>query len=116
VQYLEKKRYIKTRRIGDRLEVCLTADGKARILRDRLAAIRTRLGSGWIWLVVFDFPESERIRRDQWRRFLKWLGMKYLQKSVWYTDRDIGREISEMVRRGGFGEWVQVLLAQKITS
>lgn len=115
VQYLARKRYIKTRRIGDRLEVCLTADGEARVLRDRLAAIKARLGGGWVWLVTFDFPESERMRRDQWRRYLRWLGMKYLQKSVWCTDRDIGRELALMIHRGGLGEWIQILFALKIT-
>ncbi len=116
VSYLKRQGYVRARRIGDRLEVCLTADGHARVLRDRLRAIKIRLNNGEIWIVIFDFPESERARRDQWRHFLKWLGMKYMQKSVWYTDRDIGREIAEMVRRGGLGEWIQVLKAQKITS
>ncbi len=115
IYYLKRKGWIKARHIGQRLEVCISAAGDRRVWRERLHAVRRRLTGGWIYIIIFDFPETERRRRNQWRQFLQWLGMKYLQKSVWYTDRDIGPEIARMVQREGLDEWIHVLKAQILT-
>lgn len=115
IYYLKRAGWVRARRIGNRLEVCITADGVHRVWRDRLKAVTQRLGGGWVYIIIFDFPESERSRRGQWRQFLKWLGVRYLQKSVWYTDREIGEELARMVKREGLDEWVHVLKAQILT-
>lgn len=40
--------------------------------------------------VSFDIPESMRTRRDKFRRTLKRLGFKQIQKSLWVINKNVG--------------------------
>ena len=115
IYYLRRRGFVKSRRIGNRLEICLTKEGEQRVWRDRLRATSRKVEGGRVCIVIFDFPESEKRRREQWRTFLKWLGMRYLQKSVWYTDRDIGSGLAAKMKREGLEEWIHVLEAKILT-
>ncbi len=84
-------------------------------MRERMRKVRIKLPRHLICLVIFDFPESEHLRRDQWRRFLRWLGLKRLQQSVWMTDRDIAKLLAQFVQDAGLTDWIQVLVAERLT-
>jgi CRISPR/Cas system-associated endoribonuclease Cas2 len=41
-------------------------------------------------LVSFDIPEKKRTNRNQFRRAIKRMGFKQIQKSLWVTNRNVG--------------------------
>ena len=116
LSYLQEKQLVNYRRIGDRLQVCLTSRGAARLLIERMQHIKERLTPGELCVVIFDFPETERNHRNQWRRFLKLLRFRQLQKSVWVTDRDIALLLATMIEDVGLTAWIHVLYARQFTN
>lgn len=80
------------------LEPQITAAGKK-----RLAAVLPLYDSERVWdkklyLVTYDIPEKERVKRNQLRRYLAKIGCGLLQESVWitpYNPKEVIRDYAE---------------------
>lgn len=87
--YVEK---IKTR-AGETVRI--TEKGETKILLFKLDEMKPKRGK-WdkLWRVVFfDISEDDKNKRNQLRRYLKKLGLKQLQESVWISPYKVEDEI-----------------------
>jgi phenylacetic acid degradation operon negative regulatory protein len=60
-------------------------------------------------VVVFDIEEVSKRTREALRQKLKELGFGMLQKSVWITPHDIGKDLREFILSQGLGDEVFVM-------
>jgi len=106
--YLKRQKLIKESRRGERIIFELTDDGKRRLLRAQLrnAPMRT---DGLLTIVIFDIPESERVARELFRRFLKEVGFKRIQHSVWATNQDVRKPFAEFIQEHRAAAWVNII-------
>lgn len=88
IQSLKQRNYIEVKTNKDGQE-SLRYTNKAKLkMLDRIA---DKCGkSELLYLVSFDIPEQLKIKRNQFRRAIKRMGFRQIQKSLWITDRNIG--------------------------
>jgi len=63
-------------------------------------------------LVSFDIPESLRSNRDMFRRAIKRMGFKQIQKSLWVSNRRIGHLVEMAAEEYKVSEYVVYLIAE----
>lgn len=88
----------------------LTEEGKQKIKPYR----PTKLGKDAYLLVTFDIPEKQRFLRDHFRRLLKEMEFKQIQKSVWKSEYDFREVLENEIKLHSMGEKVNVYEATKI--
>jgi DNA-binding transcriptional regulator PaaX len=88
----------------------LTEAGKGKI------AINLQpLLEGGLWLmVIFDISEHQRVSRAKLRSYLKDLGYKPLQRSVWVSDHDNLALVKDAVAELGLGSNVEILRCEPV--
>ena len=59
-------------------------------------------------LMQFDFPEAAKLARDNFRGYLKSIGFKYVQGSVWSTDKDVKAPICALIELLKIERWVKI--------
>src|SRR3989344_2589051 len=59
-------------------------------------------------LVIFDIPEDRTDTRRKFRQVLKEWQFIQVQKSVWLSDRDLGKEVAKIVKEMGLSQHVQI--------
>lgn len=112
---LKKKKYLEERKRGKNLELYLTEKGKKEALRYSILNCNNHLRDKYC-IVVFDIPETERNIRNFFRRFLKDAEFIALQKSVWVTQKDVMRNLMELIRVAGAEKWIHVITATEISN
>ena len=112
---LKRRKWIETKRIGERLLVRLTKQGWQRALRDRIRCTSAKCKEG-ICIVVFDVPESERYVRDALRDILQSCNFTMLQKSVWVSRKDIIKPLCALLQGAKLERWVRILVGKEFTS
>lgn len=88
---LERKGEVELKETPEGMRVIITEKGKRKILEFRLRDLAVKTGK-WdgVWrLVFFDVAEVERGKRDSLRKYLKQIGLKQMQESVWVSPWDI---------------------------
>lgn len=63
-------------------------------------------------LVSFDIPETRRKQRDAFRRSIKQMGFRQIQKSLWVCDRNIGDMVEVTSREFGVEEYVAYFVVE----
>ena len=106
--YLKKKKWIQESRRGERLIYALTDEGRRRLLRSAILKAPPRK-DGLITVVIFDIPESEKTVRVFFRRFLKEVGFRKIQQSVWGIDKNFGNALAEFVRIHKLSPWINII-------
>lgn len=109
---LREKGLVETYALSDKLAYKLTVAGQ------NLTAIRYFDEKNWdgIWrVVIFDIPENRRRIRRILRDRLKVWGFVPWQKSVWASQRNIARELDEIIKELQIEEWVIVLESKNIS-
>jgi len=106
---LRRSKYIKAKKIGDKMIVHLTAKGLTLTLADSLR--RSPKKSTGYTVVIFDIPENVRLARDHWRWLLKQGGFTKLQQSVWCSQRDVYDLITKFAKKYRLEKWVNVFQA-----
>ena len=92
---LERRGVVRIEENNGELVVKITEKGRKEILKYKWTDFKPKSGK-WdgLWrLVFFDVPEKEKRKRDELRGFLKMLGMRQMQESVFVYPYDIGGEI-----------------------
>lgn len=92
---LKQRGYIEVEKINERESVRFTTKARLAIV-ERLGQ-RAKIGRRYL-LFSFDIPERMATQRDKYRRVLKRLGCKQIQKSLWVSNRDIG-ELAELAAK-----------------
>lgn len=112
VAYLKRKKLIKTKKVEGRLLLELSSTGRVELLKREMRE-RPKLPDGYVCLVLFDVPVDARRGRDAFRYFLKGAGFQQVQKSAWFTDRDVIEEVESFVWSARIQPWVVVYLARQ---
>lgn len=92
---LERKGLVEKIETEDGLMVRITDKGRREILKFRLGEMKVKKGrwDGMWRLVFFDIAETSRRKRGELRKYLRQLGLKQMQESVWVTPWEIRDEI-----------------------
>jgi len=113
IKRLCEERYVKLNKEGDRMVMTLTTSGKVRALRSMMRMSKRYLPDNLTCLVSFDFPEAARMARNNFRWFLKGVGFKFVQGSVWATKKDISLLMAALVKLLKIGRWVEIYTVTK---
>ena len=111
---LRRRKFVRTRRLGNKLIVELTDTGRRQILELTLQKA-PKLTPGNYTLVTFDIPEEVRLARRQFRWFLRHAGFTKLQQSVWISPRDTLEPLARFVRQLKIERWVVMCYASHFT-
>lgn len=83
--------------------------------QDKIAINVQPLLKDGLWLmVIFDIAEHQRLSRAKLRRYLKELGYKPLQKSVWVSAHDNLHLVKEAVSELGLAANVDILRCEPV--
>jgi|SRR3989344_342757 len=94
--YLKRKGYLNVGKHNYQIYISLTKEGKqkaGKYLIDDLEIKKPVNWDGKYRIVMFDIPNTTRLRRDVFRGKLKELGFYRLQQSVWVHPYECKREI-----------------------
>ena len=112
---LKRRKWIETKKIGNRIVARLTDQGWQRALRDKIRGETKKCANG-ICIVIFDVPEKQRFVRNILRGFLKEWGFNRLQHSVWMTDKDVTEPVMLLLQRRNLDRWIRVVQGQVLSS
>ncbi|MEK7664647.1 MAG: hypothetical protein AAB361_00735 [Patescibacteria group bacterium] len=118
--YLKRNGLIEIKKDGHDIVVTLTEKGKKRANKYKIDELKIETPKIWdrLWrVVIFDIPDSQKIKRNAFRGKLKELGFYSLQKSVWLHPFDCKKEINFL--RNFFRldkKQIEILLVKEIDS
>lgn len=97
IQYLRRAGYITCTRGNSGVTIALKHRSKQRAMETFFVArSRKKTWDKKLRIVMFDVRAKDRAKRNALRSFIKRIGMKQLQKSVWVYPFDCGDEIAFM--------------------
>ncbi|PIX62625.1 hypothetical protein CO057_02655 [Candidatus Uhrbacteria bacterium CG_4_9_14_0_2_um_filter_41_50] len=109
---LEEKKLIEDAKIADEYRGNVTEAGMQEFFRIKLSQCEL-LDDGFVSVVVFDVPESQRGFRKNIRELLKEIGFMQIQKSVWISPFDVCDTLMKM-----FGKtkrkWIRCFIAREV--
>lgn len=109
ISNLKRSGYIEVKKSGDNESIIFTNKARLAIV-DRIAG---RSGSdGKHRFVSFDIPERLRQNRDQFRRAIKRLGFRQIQKSLWVCDKNIGDLVESATEEYKVTEYVVYIVSE----
>lgn len=111
IQYLKQRKFLEAKKLGNRLMIRLTEKGYCDLLRDNLQATTVKCPEGYC-VVIFDIPESERKARNFFRNFLKTAGFKQMQKSIWYSRKDVAAPLLKFIQANKLNPWIHVIVGK----
>lgn len=114
VRDLRKKKWIQDREKGDQVIFRIAKEVAVQHIRGKIRATERMLSKGTSVLVLFDFPVGANMARQEWRRFLKSIGCRQEQLSVWSTPLDVGKELAALLILLGLEKWCKVYLGVEI--
>jgi|GEM_PF-1573683 len=117
VEKLLRKGRVEMREVDGQFEVKITDKGKMEITRKKLDELGIAKPPKWDgkWrMVFFDVDELNKIRRDRLSRWLKKLGLRRMQKSVYVYPYPLEKEISFLREVLGVPHGVKLVTAEKI--
>lgn len=114
LKYLEERKWIQKKKIGEKLMVRLTAKGWQQALRDQIRCTATVCKDGVCILAIFDVPETERHVRDTLRWILSECGFMMLQKSVWISHKDVLKPLCALLQGAKLDKWVRIIMGKEI--
>lgn len=103
--YWKRMRYVEVREDGERFVITLTDEGRQRLFRMNIDQA-PYLSRGKVLLVLFDIPVDAREARDTFRYMLKQYGFEQLQKSAWFSIRDLRGALRELLLDLNIDKWV----------
>lgn len=112
IKRLKEGKYLKACKEGKRVIYILTNSGKARAIQTALKSSKGLL-SNKTCLVSFDFPEVSRKARNYFRYYLKSVGFKFVQGSVWSIDRDVVELMNKLICLLRIKSWVKIYVVTK---
>ncbi|MFH1111506.1 MAG: CRISPR-associated endonuclease Cas2 [Patescibacteria group bacterium] len=113
IKELRRSGYLKTKRIGARLQLKLTDKAQLLLLLESIKHAPTCI-NGYSTLVIFDVPEQAKRVRQTLRRFLQDAGFSQLQKSVWLHPHNVVQPLQAFLSAASCGQWVRVFQAQVV--
>lgn len=110
IDSLHRRGYIKYSQREGQNSIVLTNKAKLKIL-DRI--FEGLPHDSKYRFISFDIPEKMRKNRDQFRRSIKQLGFRQIQKSLWVTNRNVGEYVEIAAYELGVEQYVAYIIAEK---
>lgn len=115
LRQLKRQKLIEARTIGDRVIYNLTAHGKTKFLKAQIRAINKQSdGIKPRCIVIFDVPESEKVARNTFRKFLRECGFAKLQHSVWCANAAVLPHLMRLINELEIKKWVKIIEAKNV--
>jgi hypothetical protein len=117
---MEQRGYITRTAHDQSVTFALTNAGRAKLDLATIQALSlppqpARWDGQWR-IVLFDVPEQKQLARTVFRRTLKRLGFKYLQRSVWVYPFPCEGLLTELAARLGIGEDVVIVVSRQLSN
>jgi len=111
---LKKRELIKAPDWNPKEGIIITKKGIERIFHVTLKLKGQKRRSDGKWqMVVFDIPETRRKARNQIRSYLKRLGYKQFQQSIWISPFDVLRETQNIISHCNAEDYIKIFLVEK---
>lgn len=111
---LKKKGFIKAPDWDPKEGIVITKKGIEKVFQVRLKMKGKKRRSDGKWqMVVFDIPEKTRKARDEIRAYLKKLGYKQFQQSIWISPFDILKETQNVIDHCNAEDYAKIFLIEK---
>ncbi len=118
IKRLEKQSIISWKEVNGETQLMLTENGKKKILQFSIENLQVKKVKTWdkLWrIIIFDIPESKRLNRSIFRRKLKDLEFKQLQKSVFVSRHECKDEIDFLRHALEIAPFVSYIVAKEIS-
>lgn len=107
INELKRQKFIEARSIGNYMEMKLSDRAITLGFINQLSKVKNE---GVIsTVIIFDIPETESYMRRQLRLFLRQVGFKKVQQSVWVRRADVYNILVEFIYQLRADKWVSVL-------
>lgn len=117
---MEQRGYITRTTASQSVTFALTDMGRAKLDLATIHALRLppkpAYWDGQWRLVMFDIPESKQLARSIFRRTLKRLGFKYLQRSVWVYPHPCEQLLAELADRLAIRDVVVIAITSQLSN
>lgn len=114
VYYLKKKEIIRAPDWETKDGIIITKKGIEKMFDVAVKMKgKKRRGDGKWEMVAFDIPEKKRGARNDLRFYLKILGYKQLQQSVWISPYEVLRETQHLVKKYNLEDNVKIFIIEK---
>jgi len=104
---LKRRNYID---FGPSDSVILTNKAKIKII-DKI--IKTKKQDGHYRLISFDIPEDKRNNRNNFRRAIKRMGFKQVQKSLWVSKENVGELVEIAANEYKVSQYIAYFIVDK---
>jgi DNA-binding transcriptional regulator PaaX len=116
ITYLKNNGLLQRKTMGDKTKLYITAAGRKKLAMLRRERRFDEGGRGYestlgnkLIIVTYDIPEKSRRDRDWLRAFLKRLGLKLIQRSVWLGKVVIPQRFIEDLALRRITEFVEIV-------
>jgi len=115
IRSLKNRGYLNLKDLQNRKAIIITHRGMDRLfdIKIKLTERKRRADKKW-QMVLFDIPEDRRRNRDLFRKQLKYLGYKKLQRSIWVCPYNVLKETEQLIKRYKLDRFVRLLLVEEI--
>ncbi|MDO8444133.1 MAG: hypothetical protein Q7S80_01345 [bacterium] len=107
----KKSGYVEISEINGRESIRFTNKARLAIV-DRLS--ERVVIDGKYYLVSFDIPERLRTKRDNFRRVIKRLGFRQIQKSLWVSNKNLGEMVGLAAEEYGVEDYIVHAIVESI--
>lgn len=115
IRYLKNRGYLNVKDLKNRKAVMMTPKGMDKLFNIKIKLEEKKKRSDKKWqMVLFDIPEEKRKTRDMFRKQLKYLGYRKLQRSIWVCPYDVSKPTQQLIRYYKLDRFVRLLLVEEM--
>lgn len=115
IRYLRSRGYLNIKDLKNRTAIMITPKGMEKLFKTRIKAGKMKQRPDKKWqMVLFDIPETRKKDREYFRKQLKYLGYKKLQRSIWVCPYDVLETTQQLIKNYKLGRFVRLLLVEEI--
>lgn len=107
---LKQSGYIEAKVVMGQESIVLTNKTKIKLI-DRISD--NIESDGKFRFISFDIPEDLRRNRNQFRRAIKKLGFRQVQKSLWVCDKNVGKLVQAVSYEYGVEKYTAYIVSEK---
>lgn len=111
---LLKRKVLQIKMNGKTCGYAITDKGKNELFKLRMKKLKkNKLSKSRLLMVFFDIPETKRDLRDSLRDMLINIGFEKLQRSIWITDFDVVKDVSEFLNKNHLKKMAKMMIVEK---
>jgi DNA-binding transcriptional regulator PaaX len=116
--YAKRNGLIEIENNGHDIKISITEKGRVKMKKYKIEDLKIKIPKRWdekFRVVIFDIPNTQKVKRNAFRGKLKELGFYSTQKSVWLHPYDCQKEIKILMDFLGLtNRQIQIFVADKV--